>query len=346
MSRLEPEPGSGISVPILSDPPGAAPGIRKESCEHAMGFLLNALARSPWRCHFEIPLPAGKLHMDWRRAGSAAGYASWKWADREVAGTVLFTGHDPDDCLAIEQFARAVSPAGSPLDPAFLKRLRESARPLVGIAFGDSIPETQIPITEFSVGLIKGLCKQATFKMSRAPLGTAIPQDFPPRFLHVVIVNGAIKQMLWPQSKIFREIPNLQQAVTTFMDRFEDSFEKFDERILLRQPQGDRLFRVEWAGVRPTAGLAELTDSMQMHHTLLLLSGKDAPSDAAVLDQFVSSLPHVVRGVFDSPFREIRTCPRPLLVELVGTESAKRDSAAAPTAGALAVAFFRRLGVF
>lgn len=311
-----------------------------------MGFLLNALARSPWRCHFEVPLPVGKLHMDWCRAGATAGYASWKWAGREVAGTVLFTGHDPDDCLAIERFARAVSPAGAPLDPAFLKRLRESARPLVGIAFGDSIPETRMAIAELSIGLVKGLCKQSAVKKSKPPLGTAIPQDFPPRFLHVVIVNGAIKKMLWPESKIFREIPNLQQAVTSFMDRFEDSFEKFDERILLRKPEGDLLFRVEWAGLRPTAGLAELTDSNQMHHTLLLLSGKDSSDDAAALDQFVASLPHVVRGVFDAPFREIRTCPRPLLVELVGTDPSKLDPAAAPTAGALAVAFFRRLGVF
>lgn len=83
-----------------------------------------------------------------------------------------------------------------------------------------------------------------------------------------------------------------------------------------------------------------------MHHTLLLLSGKDAAADAAVIDQFVASLPHFVRGLFDVPLREIRTCPRPLLVELVGTDPCKLDPGAAPTAEALAVAFFRRLGVF
>lgn len=85
MSRLEPEPGNRVSVSIVSDPPGAAPRVGDQNCDKATGFLLGVLARSPWRCHFEIKLPAGILHMDWRRVGSTAGYASWKWEGRIVA---------------------------------------------------------------------------------------------------------------------------------------------------------------------------------------------------------------------------------------------------------------------
>jgi hypothetical protein len=331
---------------MISDPPGAAPRIADEKSDKARNILMGYLDKSPWSCHFKIAVPGGNLEMDWRRIGSTAGYALWTWEARAVAATVLFTGHDPDDCMALERLAHAADASGPSLAPAFLKRLRESRRPLIGIAFGDVDSETRIPITEFSIGLSKGLCRQLTVKQSKPPLGTAIPQDFPPRFFHVVIVNGVIKRRLWLESKMFREIPNLQQAVTTFMDRFEDSFDKFDERILLRHDKGDRLLRVEWAGLRLTAGTAELTDSNQVHHTLLLLSGKDSAADDAVIDQFAPSLPHFVRGLFDVPLREVRTCPRPLLVELIGTEPSKLDPAAAPTAEALAVAFFRRLGVF
>lgn len=346
MSRLNPESGDSFMVPIITDPKGATPDVPNERSDKARDLLMGYLARSPWSCHFDIAVPNGKLAMDWRRIGSSAGYAFWKWEDRVVAATVLFTGFDPDDCLAIERLARAADVAGPSVAPEFLKRLREKSRPLVGIAFSDADPVTRKHVAEFSVGLSKGICRQFQVKQSCPPLGAVIPQDFPPRFVHVLVVNGVIKSRVWIDSKMFREVPNLQQAVITFMDRFDDSFEKFDERILLRHDQGDRRLRIEWVGLRPTAGIAELTDNNQIHHTLLLLSGKDAADDEAVIDYFAPTLPHFVRGLFDLPLLELRSCPRPMLMELIGTDPPKLDPGARPTAGALAVAFFRRLGAF
>lgn len=357
MTQSNPGSSGWYRVSIVTDPPGSVLDVTNEKTDKAMAFLMRCLARTPWSCRFDISVPDGKLEMNWRRAGSTAGYAFWKWNDRAAGATAIFLGHDPDDCLAFERLAHHAASTGVSLPPAFLEGLRQNTRPLVGIAFAEADLKARKPIAEFSMGLSKGFCTQFKLTQSRPPLGAVVPQDFPPRFIHVLVVNGVITSRLWAESNVFRRSPNMQQAVTTFMDRFEDSFEKFDERILFRDDSDERrllrtdsedrsMHRIEWTGLRPTAGTAELTDDRRLQHTLLLLSGKEPDDDNAAIDHFAATLPHYVRGLFEAPLRELRTCPRPTLMDLVGTAPAMTSSATAPISAALGLAFFRWLGAF
>jgi hypothetical protein len=351
MSRLPPEPSlpsepSRLNVVVVPDPPEMRPAIIEANSINAMKMLMVHLNQSPWRCTFNITIPAGKLVADWTRVGSTAGFMLWKWQERRVAATLVLSGNNADDCFAIERLTHTVSSTGPVLSSSLRKRIRECSRPMVGIVFGESDPATHRALIDFSVGLSKVLCEQLRIKQPRPGLGTAMPRDFPSRFFHLCVVNGTIKGRFWPESKAFRELPNLQQLVTTFMDRLDDSFEKFDERIVQRREEGDNHLRVEWIGSHQTAGVAVLTDNKGHRHKLLLLSGKDPAADSAVIKDFASTVPYFLTGLFEVPLREFETGPRPMLVEMIGVEGEKLDPAAGPAAQALAMAFFRRLGVF
>ena len=81
-------------------------------------------------------------------------------------------------------------------------------------------------------------------------------------------------------------------------------------------------------------------------YTLLLLSGKDRDDDASAVGGLASSLPRMERHMFEAVLREIAAGPRPLLVNLTELDPGQVDDAVTVASEALAVAFFRRLGVF
>src|SRR5205807_7534204 len=128
---------------------------------------------------------------------------------------------------------------------------------------GDENPAILKPLAEFAIGMSMAIVKQVEAKQPRPPLGSAMSHDFPPRFCHMLVVDGVMHQRRWSDARLFQQASNMQQVVATFMDRFDDSFEKFDERLVLHQDGGTHHLRVQWNTdpALPTAGMAHMIDS-------------------------------------------------------------------------------------
>jgi hypothetical protein len=225
---------------------------------------------------------------------------------------------------AIARFTASSESSALPISRPFLKALRESPRPLVAVALGGSDPAMHLPIFEFSIALsssvIHGADAAGIEKLgaSSPPLGTTLPRDFPPRFCHMLVVNGRPPLWLWASPDVFRMLPDLQQSVATFRDRLDDSFQSFDERIVLHADDGATYpMRMQWHGVSPGAGMAELVDSKQVGHTLLLLSGREPEADEALIQSLERTVPSFLMGHSGESQRTthgIASCPSQLPV--------------------------------
>jgi hypothetical protein len=389
-----------VEIRVTEHPlgPRGQPGVSADQVRKAVAWLRPRLAKSPWRQHVDIDIEPGhrSLELEWWRSGSTSGYARFASQGRPVAVAVVLSGDDAEDCTTLEEFstsaASTLPPIGSAAEslatrprgadsggsggsqaidvpPAMIKRLRELDRPLVGIVFAEGAaaavpdPDVRQAVREFSVALAECVVVQTRAVKPAPPLGSAMRQDFPPRFCQLSIINGVVRRRGWVDSATLRSAINMRHAVAAFSDRLEESPHQFEERIVLHlgaKPDAQQAYRhhVSWraagAGAAAaadaagpvSAGIADLTDERQVPHTLLLLGGKSRDEDEAVVRAFEAAVPHFVRGLFAVALHEVRTGPRPLLVEIVGAEPDRVDPTAGGTATALAAALFRRAGVF
>jgi len=262
----------------------------------------------------------------------------WRWNGQPVAATVFLSGHDPDDARALDSFSQIEEPR---LSPAWLKRIRESPRPLLATAYLRTDPAYGPNLARFALALGSAMCIQFKITSQSGPLGDALPRDFPAQFLHVVAAQGAVRERLWPQAATFRADENTGQLLATFHDRLEDPH--FEERLALGVEKGRITACVRWQGLHPTAGQAELVDGNSIRHELLLLGRHDAAGDE-LCRQFARQFPW--RG-WEKVFNEVRSAPRPMLATLTrDTPPPRYGQGAMLVAGTLAAAFFRRINAF
>lgn len=351
------QPGRGkpaekprVKVTLADDPAGTTLSYRlpREQVGKAADILRKVMPLSPWRCHFDIrpkdPGAAGvkpdDLRFEWHCVRPASGHAIWLWNRHPVAVTLFLGGRDADDTRAVEHWAKVQDPK---IPAAMLKQVREYPRPLLATAYLQTGRTVRQIIAEFALGLSQRLCEDFKIMQASGPLGHAMSRDFPPQFLHIVAAEGAVRRRLWPQPKIFSADSDIRQVLSTFNDRLEDSFACFDERLSIGTRKGLIKMRLRWQGLHPTAGIAEMIDGRCVRHELLLL-GRDDAAATDVGTRFAKSLPG--RG-WDIVLQEIRSAPRPLLATVTRTARPQRYGVGAMvTAGALAAALFRRIGVF